>query len=79
MRYFNVKERLINFSCTTFTVRKSRTGISKGALVKAALDDDSAAEYNIQINEYNATILGMIQDNYEMDKVRKTFNSIATI
>ena len=56
-------------------MRKSRTGISKGALVKAALDDDSAAEYNIQINEYNATILGMIQDNYEMDKVRKTFTT----
>ena len=76
MRYFSFKERLINFSYTTFTVRISRTGISKGALVKAALDNDSAAEHNVQINAYNATILGIIQENYEMDKVRKSLTHL---
>ena len=52
-----------------FLVKTKRCGITKSALVEAAIEDDLAAEYNEQLNEYNRLILQMIQENFELHKV----------
>ena len=37
--------------------------------MEAATEDDLAAEYNEQLNEYNRLILQMIQENFELHRV----------